>query len=491
MLILNAVLRCKASIVLVLIAIAMFGSSTSAQGDDKETNKPEPELLTCRVLVVDPDGNPVQEATVYCTGMRTRIEPGSHWGWSLESHGPLPKLKTGEDGIAEMPYPKYVAEKLETGKMTWTVEHPDFVAFRQDRSVDDDPAEITLSRGFRIAVTAVNGETGEKIKNDLYAVIGGPRADWKLAKSGMLVSPMFAKKNTTMRICQLVDGQQTLFSESIKIEPGDRSRVLLKNLKLSVGTRVEGKLDESVERPVTNGHVSVVIVRKMQENDWQTRWDWYDKTPILEDGSFVFESLPSDEVLQMIPVCDGWVPSKPTKESVLQHFPNEVQRLEMHNRVLPQLIELHGEKVTAKLMMKKSTSVQVTVKGPAGDPLLGANVSMWPNQIWFDGGSQILGSGFSQRERLVKSRAGEWEFNRVNRFNDTTDQHGIAVINNLPAGSTESISVSHDDYDMPISGERRSMRVDLKPGVVAEVTINMQMKGTDALGAPNDDDGDE
>lgn len=464
-----------------LAVFCVVAAASVVSGQEVDKKLPTIEMLVCNVLVLDPDSNPVEGATVYCSGMRTRNEPGSHWGWSPETHGPLPRLTTDADGMVRMPYPKYVDEKLETGQMTWSVEHPDFVDFRQDRSVDDDPAEIKLERGFRIALTALHEKTGEKITSDLYAVIAGSSADWKLSNNGMLISPVFAKQDTTLRVCQISEGQPIRFSKSIKIEPGDRSRVLLRNVKLSAGTRVEGRLDDSVPRPIKNGHVSASIVRSMNPNQWRTRWNWYDKTPIESDGTFVFESMPTDEVLQMIAVCDGWVPSNPEEGSVLAFFPSAVGKLK-GNFTVPQIVELQGEKVTPVLAMHESTSVKVTVKDPDGQPLSGAKVVMWPNQLWFDSGSQILGDGYSQSEFLVKTRAGGFDYDRQIRFSSSTDENGVALIKNLPVNKTESLAVSHDDFDMPISGRDRSIRVDLKPGEVAEVTIQMQEKGVDALG---------
>jgi len=489
---LHNLIRSKTPAIFLLPLLAVLASTLVAQDDRKDSDTPEIEFLHCEVLVVDPDGNPVQDATVYCTGMRSRVEPGSSYGWTTSIHGPLSKLKTGDDGIVRMPCPKFVNEKLETGKVRWTVEHPDFVSFGDEYSVDDELAKITLARGFRIAVTAVNGESGEKVKNDLYAVIGGSREDWKLANNGMLVSPVFARKNTTMRVCQIVEGQPILFSESIKIEPGDRSRLLLKDVKLLRGTRVEGKLDESIDHPIKNGHVAVSIERSMEPDERSTRWVWADKAPINEDGTFVFESLPPGEVLQMIPVCDGWVPANPNITMLLKHFPDEIEWLARTDRSLPQLAELEGEKVTPTLRMKKATSVRVTVLGPDGEPLHGAEVRMGPNQLWFNGGSSLLGTAYSQAEVLVKSRTGTFEYNRQIRYKVRTDESGIAVIHSLPSGGTQEIAAYHDEYDTPINAGERVLTIDLKPNAVAEVTIKMQKKGVDALGEQgNEGDNDQ
>lgn len=458
----------------------------SAQDEPKIGDAKEIEVLACKVLVVDPDGNPIEDALVFCSGIRTKIEPGSHWIWNTETHGPVPKLNTNEQGIVEMPYPKYVTEKLETGQMTWSVVHPDFVDFREDRNVDDDPAVIELARGFRIAITAVDAVSGEKIKNDLYAIVGGAFGDWKLHGNGMLVSPMFSKRVCTMRVVQLEEDKPTLFSEAIMIDPGDRSRVLLKDVKLSPGTRVEGRLDDSITRPVRNGYVSAHIASRPKGDNQQfdRNWNWMDKATIHEDGTFVFESLPTDEVLQMIPICDDWIPSKPDQATVLTLYPESIARLDSTSTI-PQLVALKGPLVQTTLAMEPSTSVQVTVTTPDGKPLSGATVAVTPNQSWFLGGSQVLGQQLSFREWLVTDRAGEIEFapDRVKRFWQVTDEAGITVIKNLPPGTTESISVWHDDFELPISGQFRNVPVDLVAGEVAKVTVQLQPKGTEALGA--------
>jgi hypothetical protein len=474
----------------VLLGICLVGPVVAQEDDSENASKaddaPDIEMVTSELLIVDPDGNPVEEATVYCTGMRTKIKPGSHWGWTEEEHGPLPKLKTNEKGIVAMPVPKFVTEKLVTGAMTWTVEHPDFVPFREDRNVVD-PTEIKLQRGFKIAVTAVNAETGEKIKDNLYGVAGGSRADWKLKNSGMLVSPTFAAKATTVRICCFVEGQPALFSKAIKIEPGDKSRVLLKDVELKIGTRVEGKLDDSIERPIENGYVAAGTVENIsQESGWRRPWSWNDKVPINADGTFVFESLPTDEVLQMIPICDGWVPSLPEKVDVLKFFPDQANKIG-NGFALPQLVKLEGEKVTTELRMEKATTLDITIEDPDGQPIPEAKVMMWPNQLWFNLGSQILGTAYSSREVMVGNRAGGYEYDREMRFAGTTNKQGVVTIRNLPAG-TESIAVQHKEYEPPISEQdSRSQSVDLKLDEPNVITIKMEKKGSSELGDVKDD----
>jgi hypothetical protein len=457
-----------------------------ARQDTPPAREQAPELLTLQVRVVDPDGHPIENATVFQTGLRTKVQPGSHWGWDEKRLGPPPKVQTNADGVAELPYPKYVMEEIEVGTMTVSVEHPDFVTFREDRSVEDKPAEVQLKLGFRIAATADDAVTGEPIKQDLYGLVSGNGRlrEWKLAENGMLVSPVFEPHKTWFCLIRVVPGQPNLYSELIEIDPTDRSRVLLRDVKLSRGTRVQGRLDDAIPRPITNGIVSARIVRSGSGEArfrWESTWTWSDQALIAPDGTFVFESLPSGEVLQLIPICDDWVPAPPSKEEVLPFFPQEAEQL-LISMSRPQLIRLDGPQVEPVLKLLPATSAKVTVLGPDDQPLAGVEVASWPNQLWFGGGSQILGTAFSYSEMLLRSRqSDEWSFEREKRYWATTDENGIAVIRSLPTDRTEGLIANLDGYEMPLNGTEREIRIDLKPGVVTEVTIKLQRAGTDVL----------
>jgi len=464
-----------------LIAVSYAVGQEQEKADDKQ-----PEMLTLQVLVVDPDGYPVENATVFPSGLRTKIEPGSHWRWRGDIFGPPPKLQTNAEGLVDLPFPKYVTEKLEVGTVTVSVQHPDFVTFWEDRSIDDEPAKIELKMGFRIAATAVDAETGQTITQDLYGLVSGDSrlSEWKLAENGTLISPVFEPNKTWLRLIRIVPGETHLFSEAIEIDPADRSRVFLRDVKLSKGTRVQGRLDDTIPRPIINGHVSAMIVRSSTDENrfnWDSRWYWYDRASIAEDGSFVFESLPTGEVLQMIPVCDDWVPLNPTKEDVLPFFPEEAEWVG-RSMSQPQLIRLDESLVEATLKMIEATSVKVTVVDSDGKPLAGVEVASWPNQYFFEGGSNILGTGFSVSDWLIQSRLqGERTINRENRFSAKTDEDGVAIIRSMPPDRTEGLVAFLEGYEMPINGRDRKIRIDLKPGEVTEVTIKMQPAGTDVL----------
>ena len=98
-----------------------------ATDEEKQKKKPDVEMLECKVKVVDPDGHPVEDALVYYINLRSNDERGT-WLWSDEIWGKAPKIKTDADGIAKMPYPKMLKDGVTTGKLTYCVDHPDFVS---------------------------------------------------------------------------------------------------------------------------------------------------------------------------------------------------------------------------------------------------------------------------------------------------------------------------------------------------------------------------
>jgi len=471
---------------LLLLAFTTLGSYACAQdADEKETTDPEVEMLTLKLLVVDPDDHPIEGATVKPRGLRTKIERASWYSWrGKKPSDPVPEVLTDETGIAEVPYPKYVFEKAETGTVNLNVTHPDFVMFDDDRFVDANQAKVKLKRGFRIAVTAIDAQTGESIKTDLYAATSVQGSgQWQQKKSGMLVSPTLEKKICVLRIMQFVDGQPTKFSKRIEIKPGERSRILQKDVKLSLGVRVEGKLEDAVPRPIKNGHISACCNHNADPDGrgWN-RWSWSDRAEIKEDGTFVFESLPDDEVLQLIPVCDDWVPGKAKREDVMKHFPNEARQLGNDWAALPQLAKTDGNQSEVVLPMLRAKDIKVTLLDPEGNTLPNTAVLCAPNQYWFDGGSQLLGEAYCSRDFIKDPESVKRLWVSSNRYGTKTDVTGTAFIRNLPDTKlARSLSVQHDDYELPIDGNRRKATFEFAETGVTEVTLKLQKKGTEVL----------
>src|SRR5262245_672696 len=79
--------------------------------------------------VVDATGKPIAGAIVRPEGMRTKPGPysGGWYSWQPREMGvPNDPVTTDADGRARLPYPKYVFERIETGTICLSIEHPDF-----------------------------------------------------------------------------------------------------------------------------------------------------------------------------------------------------------------------------------------------------------------------------------------------------------------------------------------------------------------------------
>jgi len=371
-----------------------------------------------------------------------------------------------------------------TATMTWSVEHADFTAYRSDHSVDDDPAEIVLERGFRIALTAVD-DSGEKITQRIYAVgsfEGGGK--WEVKKNGTLVSNVMKKQDGILRVVCFPEDKPTLFSEEIEIKPGDKSRVLLKDVKLSLGCRVKGRLDDSATRPIKNGYVIAGLYKKPNPNDLGSLWSWSDEAKISEDGTFVFESLPPNEVVQLLPICDGWLPAKPKAKDVLAVLPSvdpgRVKSLIHAFAATPQLVKTGESETVASLSMIKAPTVTLKVVDKNGDPLKGIKAGSSPNQYFFNAGSNILGDSYPTRSFCETQERGEDPnafYRSKNPYSGETDSKGILRIENMPPG-LQSLVAFHDDLEMRKDPETGQPEKFVEIGSEdLEVTIELFPKG--------------
>jgi hypothetical protein len=129
------------------------------------------------------------------------------------------------------------------------------------------------------------------------------------------------------------------------------------DLALKPGVRVEGLLGERVPRPVKNGRLVAEII---DGTDSWSHWTWLASANIDPDGKFVLESLPADENLQLIALCDGWVSSSPTAAEVsaytAEHGPRVLNRNYRGREavfVWPRLFRLKGAAITALIPMHR------------------------------------------------------------------------------------------------------------------------------------------
>ena len=501
----------KSTLIYVLASIvfcSVLGARIVAQdaGGNEQTVKPEPETQTKKVRVIDPEGKPIEGATVEVKHIRMEMMLDGRQLMFFRSNqidddnDLIAKSLTSADGVAEIVYTRSNLDwqtntdpvsVVRAKSFELTASHPSFVDQSKDRvNFDQEIAEIQLDRGFRIAVSAVDGETGQRLTENLYAAIGADDVTWKTKNNGTLVSSPLEQKDRFLRVVELVEGKPARFSKRCEIKPGQKQRVLIKDVQVSAGTRVVGKLSDSVSRPVKKGYVIARIALDPEatvEEESSTHWQWNEAVKIEEDGTFVFESLPSDEVLQMISVCEGWVQAKPEIDSVAKFFP--AVRLDQLARegVVPQLVELKGKQVSVTLDMEPTHTMRVRVVRPQGAPIKGAKIKCLPLQNWYCGASDYVGTAYSQRDLLVKGLPSRIYWSNESTYcgristqlNTDTNHKGIVTLNNIPdVQSAKEFLVSHSDHELPNSPPRSRFSGDFEfdDSGVTEVTVKLGKK---------------
>lgn len=453
----------KYHIRLMVLMLLLAPTILFAQDDDKGASKIE--TADAQIRVTDPEGNPIADALVYGSGLRTVQEPGSHWGWPQGVE--LAKRKTNEQGLVTLPYPKRIAKDLDVGQVTWTVEHSEFVAFREDRAVEDNPAEIQLVRGYKIAASAIDAVSREPIKTDLYGVVPDGSGAWKLFDNGMIVSPTLNPRQMSFRLIRIVENQAVAFSDLLVANPEGKTRVVVKDVLMKPAVKVQGKLDENVPRPVVNGTVSMVIVTGDRESE--NRWRWFDTTTIAADGTFEFAHVPTGGVVQLLAVCDGWVQQNPPDELVKTYFP-EMRFIDpKHTYFTPFAVD--EESITVELKCKPGRTIQAKVVDEQGQPVAGVEVAVWPNQVILNGGSQILGAGFSMAQSLASPQTKPNTSD--SRFFTKTDENGVATILGVPPEYNLGIAVTSRKYEM-IEGDSTGVDFKMSDQPITEVTLRVK-----------------
>ena len=197
-----------------------------------------------------------------------------------------------------------------------------------------------------------------------------------------------------LRVAEFPEQGPLLFSDLVDLKKHVEDPITL-DLTLKPGVRVEGRLDAQVPRPIKNGRVVAGI--KTGHNDYGNNWGWEATATIAADGTFVFESLPPDENLQLIAVCDGWISTSPTRAEVMKYAEaNQFgvdYRGPMNGVVSPHLYRLKGAAIQPVVPMRRAANCEVHVADEANKPLGGAQVDFSPNQKWLNGGATFLGAG--------------------------------------------------------------------------------------------------
>ena len=466
------------SIILSCMILIAIGGLKIAYAN-KLANEESSEMLQTTVKVVDESDNPVEGVKITPYALRSKMNPGSHYGWQGLNCGDPVTITTNSFGAAEITYPKYIMEKLETGTVSLKIDHPDFVYKKTDYTLDGYNEPIVLEKGASFKVSGYMGER-KLLSSEIYPQIISNQGyivydneSWKKHDENSLVNTQIPEGTNFLRLVYISDNGIPFFSKTIRISTfkgGNYEH----NLELKPGIRLEGKLENSVPRPVKNGRLAVIVTpNKFKKESGRLMWRTWRE--IKEDGTFIIESLPEGYV-DITAICDGFY-SKDPQDNIDNFF------------CIPQAFILNKDIVNVELSMEPTAVFEVKVFDENNNPVKGAEVSFWPNVKWSNNSSQIFCDCLYRDEDLIHEnnqdymdKLGEkWE--RERKYWATSNEKGIAIIKNLPAKKL-AFGVICDNLELPAGGKynQRNIEVQLVSGETTTGTINLQKKGKDYLG---------
>jgi hypothetical protein len=233
------------------------------------------------------------------------------------------------------------------------------------------------------------------------------------------------------------------------------------DVALKPAVRVAGRLADDVPRPVKNGRIVAKII---DGGDWRTSWSWAVLAEIAADGTFALSSLPANENLQIIALCDGWVSRSPSFAEVNEyteknHWGGFNYEGPVSGVVRPQLARVGGTTTDIVIPMDPTAACEVRVVDENNQAIANAEVHFSPSQYFFLSGSSILGQGGDSitgiRAELKSDKREKPSLGRkIGPYAATTNSEGKAIITSLPAGeltdpaqpSERWFSVSSDGY---------------------------------------------
>jgi len=175
------------------------------------------------------------------------------------------------------------------------------------RKVSVRPDPVVLKRGATVEVSGYRDSRESRVATvvPMTSASAFPAPGfWKEKDSGILSSSRIPGGTNHLRLVHFPEAGPAWFSDFVSFDAkvGETNRI---NLELKPGSRIAGKLGESVPRPVTNGRVIAEIAPDEVEPQ-SSPPVWHVWSPIEVDGSFAFDSLPRGRI-EIVAVCDGFI----------------------------------------------------------------------------------------------------------------------------------------------------------------------------------------
>jgi hypothetical protein len=325
--------------------------------------------------------------------------------------------------------------------------HPGFADFNDWINVEVNKLnKITLPRGVRIAVTAVDADSGKTLVDNLYAIAEQKdlpqMVDWKSNGKGLLLSRPLRDTDKRIRLVELVDGMATRFSEPIDVPAEDGGRTVVSDIPMKRSLHFSGLLHRNVPRPVRNGMISICVTWPTEKELQETGpvGHWLAHAPVAEDGSFHVTGLPSGEWIQVIASCDGWF-SEPAKAEVRQQVcPSESKWLNIEESILPNAFEFESSLADVVIGMLPTTSASIRFVDEMDRPFVASPFRAQRNQRFFHSSwySREFRSRRSTAEELIAARNGKtYEPSTGTTIEGNTDERGVANVVSIPGPTFE------------------------------------------------------
>ncbi len=447
------------------------------------------------IRVVAAAGKPVSGAVIRADGLRPKPGPYSHghYGWRPRpDFPPNDPVISDAHGYGSVPYPKYVFERIETGEISFSVSHPDFVADRPFRTVTTRPPAgapwrvwadylwariqlkalvarpdpVVLQEGAILRLS-VRRDTEPLMDTLVFAQVSGvwdrETNFWIRPEPGVIATRRLAAGSQAVRAIQFDKQGSAWFSEVTRISAtaGQTQAVVL---DLQRGVSVRGQLDATVPRPVTNGRV-VAHVWPTGHEPKNAPPEWHAWAAVRADGTFEIPSLPPGD-LEIVALCDGFVSTNGPGQFQLRY---------------PQKLRLGTNDLTITIGMEPTARLEVQVTDDKGNPLPDALVSTWPNVRYGEWSATILaGDCYNTQDAFLAAPAGGiagWR-QPVPDFSGRSDRSGLTVLPNLPV-DVGAFSVEHPRFALPavstgMGDQRREARVTLVPGQTNRVSVRLE-----------------
>lgn len=453
---------------MIFLAVAM--TSAILRSDDavsalKPCNGIEWRSMT--IKVVDDQQNPLPGVAIKPWALRAG---NAHGGWDGRELGAPRETITNESGEATIDYPKEVrwVQKFDPViNVSLFLKHPDYVAraVHQMTPGGDHPVipELALQKGTCLRIAGVSPGSDQPLENCHLLIENSEVSgrEYVSQPDGWLQSSPISSDRRWFRVVCLPPGEPPRFSRLVAWNPEDPATTE-QRVEVRKGSRIEGRISDDVPRPVQQGHVVVWCGSPVRNDDRPLKEHfspifWQETTMIHEDGTFVFDSLPSGYLAQFFGMADNFISSQPN-DVVIEQAQKWFSTTKV-NRVnwmrYGHILRLAGNQTELLLPMEQAGEAIVTCVDPNGDPVPNVHVSSWPNQIIVGAGSTVFCNRISSIDRIRNpSLAVDWH--KSNPYTAKTGLDGKALIRNLPIGKQSFMAGSEKwvsaeaDFDITV-----------------------------------------